>query len=363
MNELIEKIQTLQKDLQRTGEILNLSQNKQKLLELENQMSQPDFWKNQDQAKKISQDAADLKSELEEFESLKKNLADLLELSQDSKKFDEKTLTKEYEKISKKFEKYEFKTLLSSKYDKNNALLALHAGSGGTDAQDWAQILERMFLRFCEAKNWKVNILDRQSGGEAGIKSSILEIIGQYAYGYLQSEAGVHRLVRISPFDAEKMRHTSFALVEVLPELEEVGDIELKDEDLKIDTFKSSGHGGQSVNTTDSAVRIKHLPTSITVSCQNERSQLQNKETALKILKSKLKSYNEAEQEEEKKKLRGEFSKAAWGNQIRSYVLHPYKQVKDHRTDYETQDVEAVLDGDLDEFIQEYLKYKTKSGD
>jgi len=360
MQELTNKIKELQKQLQKTGELLNLEQKKQKLLELEDQMAQKDFWSNQEQAKKISQQSADLKDEINEIENLENEIGNLLELVKDAKKTDEKTLEKELEKLQKEFDKLEFKTMLAGEYDENSAILAIHAGAGGTDAQDWAQMLERMFLRYCEAKKWKVNILDRQTGNEAGIKSVIFEVIGKYAYGYLQSEAGVHRLVRISPFDAEKMRHTSFALVEVLPELEEVEEIELKDEDLEIDTFKSSGHGGQSVNTTDSAVRIKHKPTSITVSCQNERSQLQNKNTALKILASRLKQYNDAELEEEKKKLRGEFSEAAWGNQIRSYVLHPYKLVKDHRTEHETQDVEKVLDGELDEFMQEYLKYKIK---
>ncbi|MBU4482147.1 peptide chain release factor 2, partial [Patescibacteria group bacterium] len=318
-----------------------------KLLELEEQMSQPRFWDNQENAKKISQQSADLRQEIQEFEDLNNEINNLPENNIEDK----------LEIINKKIEKLEFKTMLSNKYDVNNAILSIHAGTGGTDAQDWAEMLERMILRFCEAKKYKVNILDRQVGNEAGIKSVIFEIIGKWAYGYLQSEAGVHRLVRISPFDAEKMRHTSFALIEVLPELETLEEVELKDDDLEIDTFKSSGHGGQSVNTTDSAVRIKHKPTGLTATCQNERSQLQNKQTALKILASKLQQYNLAEQEEEKKKLRGEFSEAVWGNQIRSYVLHPYKLVKDHRTNFETQDAEKVLNGELDEFMESYLKW------
>ncbi len=348
MKELEEKIKKLQTKLQETGEILNLEQKKQKLLELEDQMQEKDFWQDQDKAKLISQESANLRQEIQEFEDLNNEINNLPEKNAEDK----------LEEIIKKFEKLEFKTMLSEKYDINNAILAIHSGTGGTDAQDWAEILERMILRFCESKNYKVNILDRQVGNEAGIKSVIFEIIGQWAYGYLQSEAGVHRLVRISPFDAEKMRHTSFALIEVLPELETIEEVELKDDDLEIDTFKASGHGGQSVNTTDSAVRIKHKPTGLIATCQNERSQLQNKQTALKILASKLQQYNLAEQEEEKKKLRGEFSEAVWGNQIRSYVLHPYKLVKDHRTDFETQNVEKILNGGLDEFMESYLKWK-----
>ncbi|MCG2687064.1 peptide chain release factor 2 [Candidatus Parcubacteria bacterium] len=347
MQNLTPQIQELKNKLQANGEILNLEQKKQKLLELEEQMSQPRFWDNQENAKKISQQSADLRQEIQEFEDLNNEINNLPENNIEDK----------LEIINKKIEKLEFKTMLSNKYDVNNAILSIHAGTGGTDAQDWAEMLERMILRFCEAKKYKVNILDRQVGNEAGIKSVIFEIIGKWAYGYLQSEAGVHRLVRISPFDAEKMRHTSFALIEVLPELETLEEVELKDDDLEIDTFKSSGHGGQSVNTTDSAVRIKHKPTGLTATCQNERSQLQNKQTALKILASKLQQYNLAEQEEEKKKLRGEFSEAVWGNQIRSYVLHPYKLVKDHRTNFETQDAEKVLNGELDEFMESYLKW------
>ncbi len=362
MQELVNKIQELQNKLQKTGEVLNLEQKKQKLLELEDKMQNPKFWDNQENAKNISQQTSDLKDEINEFENIENEIINLLEITKESIKSKDESLEKDIknklENLQKEFKKLEFKIMFSEKYDSSNAIFAIHSGTGGTDAQDWAEMLERMFLHFCENKNYKINILDRQTGNEAGIKSVIFEVVGKWAYGYLQSEAGVHRLVRISPFDAEKMRHTSFALIEVLPELEKINEAELKDDDLEIDTFKSSGHGGQSVNTTDSAVRIKHKPTGLITTCQNERSQLQNKQTALKILASKLQQYNLAEQEEERKKLRGEFSEAVWGNQIRSYVLHPYKMVKDHRTNFETQDVEKVLDGGLDEFVESYLKWK-----
>ncbi len=367
MQELIEKIQKLEIKLRQTGEILNLDQKRQKALELEDQMAEKKFWNNQEQAAKISQEAVDLRNEVREFEKIEQDLSDLLELSQESIKDKDRSLENDinqrFKKIQKEFNNLEFKAMFSEKYDQNNAIVAVHAGTGGVDAQNWAKMLERMLTRYCENKKFKVNVLDRQINHEDGIKSVIFEAIGKFAYGYLKSEAGVHRLVRISPFDAEKMRHTSFALVEVLPEFEELSDSELalKDEDLEIDTFKSSGPGGQGVNTTDSAVRIKHKPTGITVTCQNERSQLQNKNTALKILKSKLNQYNQAEQEEERKKLRGEYSEATWGSQVCSYVLHPYKLVKDHRTGYETQDVEKILDGNLDEIVERYLKWKLKN--
>ncbi len=245
--------------------------------------------------------------------------------------------------------------LLKNEYDKNNAILSLHAGAGGADAQDWTEMLLRMYQRFAEKKKWKVFLIDESRGGEAGIKSATLEIIGPYAYGFLKAEAGVHRLVRISPFDAEKMRHTSFALVNVLPEIPNPK-IEIKEKDLKIETFRASGKGGQNVQKIESAVRITHLPTKITVSCQAERSQYQNKERAIKILASKLYQFQQAKKEEEKEKIRGRVLPASWGYQTRSYILHPYKMVKDHRTGCETSDIQKVLDGDLDSFIQTYLE-------
>lgn len=271
----------------------------------------------------------------------------------------EKDINKKISKLQNQFNKLDFAVLFSSNYDKGNVVLSIHAGTGGVDAQDWSEILLRMYLRFCEQHKFSAKIVDRVDGSEAGIKSVMLEIEGRYAYGWLKSEGGVHRLVRISPFDAEKMRHTSFALVEVLPELEDV-EIELKDDDLKIEVMRSSGHGGQSVNTTDSAVRITHLPTKISVKCQNERSQLQNRKTAMKILKSKLLKHYEGQEEKKIKKIKGDHQQAEWGNQARSYVMQPYKLVKDHRTKYETQDIDKILDGELDDFIENYLRKNIK---
>jgi len=254
----------------------------------------------------------------------------------------------------------ELKAILSGPYDQNNGLLSLHAGAGGTEAQDWAEMLLRMFERFSERRGFKYQILEISPGGEAGIKSATIKISGPYAFGYLKSEAGVHRLVRLSPFDADKARHTSFVLVEVIPEIEQTSNIEIDEKDLKIDVYRSRGHGGQGVNTTDSAVRITHNPTGIVVACQNERSQLQNKMTALKILQSRLLALKLKKQKEASDKLRGEHISAGWGNQIRSYVLHPYKQVKDHRTGFTSTNPEEVLNGNLDGFIESFLKNKGK---
>jgi peptide chain release factor 2 len=268
----------------------------------------------------------------------------------------EEEIQRELKKLSSRFEQLESQQLFTGDYDSRNAMVALHAGAGGTESQDWANMLLRMYLRWAERHNYGADVLDVSPGEEAGIKSAILEIKGDYVYGYLKGEHGVHRLVRLSPFDADHARHTSFVLVEVLPEAEGMVDIKIAPEDLRIDTFRSSGPGGQHMQKTSSAVRITHLPTGLVATCQGQRSQHQNKEAALKILYSRLLELNRNKKEEERAKLKGERIEAGWGNQIRSYVLHPYKMVKDHRTDYEVHNAEAVLDGELDGLITSYLR-------
>jgi peptide chain release factor 2 len=353
----VEKLTNLLQKIQQTKQLLKVDELKLKMEQLSAEMNRPDFWSNQENAKTISQDYQDIKKEVEKWEGLEKKVQDLLELSE----HEDKTLETEIEiqttEVEKQYADYEFYLLLDGPYDQSNAIVAIHAGSGGTEAQDWSEMLLRMLLRFCEKQGWSARIIDESKGAEAGYKSVMFEVKGRYAFGYLKSEHGVHRLVRISPFDAEKMRHTSFALIEVLPELDKEINIELDPKDIRIDTFMSGGKGGQSVNTTYSAVRIVHIPTGISVSCQNERSQQQNKETALKVLKAKLYRLEEEKKAKERQDLRGEYKSAEWGNQIRSYVLHPYHLVKDHRTDYESTDPESVLEGSVLPLSEAYLKW------
>ena len=324
-------------------------------------MSRPDFWGDQVRAKSQTQRADALRRELAAWSDLTNDLGHIRELTEVALASEDHSLAPslevEYAAVSKRFEVLEFTTLFQGRYDERSAIVAIHAGAGGTEAQDWSAMLLRMYVRFAEARGFATRIIDEHRGEVAGIKSVTVAVGGRYAYGYLKSEQGVHRLVRISPFDAEKMRHTSFALVEVLPELETVEEMAIDPKDLRIDTFMSGGHGGQSVNTTYSAVRVVHLPTGITVACQNERSQLQNKETALKILQAKLHQLALQEQQAEKQALRGAYQSAEWGNQARSYVLQPYRLVKDHRTKLESPDTEAVLDGKLESFMEAYLRW------
>jgi peptide chain release factor 2 len=324
-------------------------------------MQSEGFWNNQEKATDVSKRLSEINNEIDEWKKIKKETLGLIDLLDEmSESLDpemEKEIRDQLENLQKQFESLEFYLLLGGKHDKKNAIVAVHAGSGGTEAQDWAEMLQRMLFRYAEKKGWKVTLLDESHGAEAGIKACVFRIEGRYVYGHLQSEHGTHRLVRISPFDAEQMRHTSFALIEVIPEMEESDMSEIDPKDLRIDTFMAGGKGGQSVNTTYSAVRIVHLPTGITVQCQNERSQIQNKATAMKILYSKLTKLKEEQDEKERLELRGEYKSAEWGNQIRSYVLHPYKMVKDIRTRHETKDPDDVLNGNLDPFIEAYLRW------
>ena len=297
-----------------------------------------------------------LRDEIESYEALKNRTEDTLELIEIADASMEDELVGEIEEIESAVDRLELKTLLSGKYDRGNALLAIHAGAGGTDSQDWAEMLERMYLRWAEGHGYQTEILDRTAGEEAGIKSVTIGVSGPLAYGYLRPEKGVHRLVRLSPFDAAHRRHTSFALVEVLPELHDLNEVKIPADDIKIDVYKSSGAGGQNVQKNATAVRLTHIPTGMVVTCQNERSLVQNKENAMRVLKARLLEMKQQEQDEQISKLRGEYTKAEWGSQIRSYVLHPYQLVKDHRTDYEIGNTQAVLDGKLDPFIEAYLR-------
>ena len=296
---------------------------------------------------------------VQQWRELEKRVADIAELLSLATEEDTSLGTEiqaETEKLTSHLDELEFQLAFSSEYDIRNALLAIHAGAGGTESQDWAQMLLRMYLRWAERRGYKAEILDISPGEEAGIKSVVVRVSGDYANGYLKSEHGVHRLVRLSPFDADHARHTSFVLVEVMPEAEADVDVKIEPEDLKVDVFRSSGPGGQHMQKTSSAVRLTHLSTGLVVSCQSERSQHQNKEIALKILQARLLKLELAKRDEERARLKGKRIAAGWGNQIRSYVLHPYKMVKDHRTDYQTSDTEAVLDGELDSFITAYLR-------
>ena len=326
---------------------------------LEKRSLEPDFWNNAQQAQQDMRRLAELRDTVESWQGFQMRAQSLLELVQMAQEEGdaslEAALEEEAESLESELRKLEFDVVFSSEYDNRTAILALHAGAGGTESQDWAQMLLRMYLRWAERKGYKGRILDSSPGEEAGIKSALVEIQGRLAYGYLKTEHGVHRLVRISPFDASRSRHTSFALVEVLPEAEGDIEVEINADDLRIDTFGAGGHGGQNVQKNATAVRITHLPTNIVVTCQNERSLTQNRETAMKVLRARLMEVEVKKRAEEQAKLKGERVSAEWGSQIRSYVLHPYKLVKDHRSGYESTDPNAVLDGDIDALLEAYL--------
>lgn len=343
----------------------DLAPKKEKISQLEEESMDPDFWTDSDKAQKTMREIRALKSTIEKFAAIEDDFANLeiaWELSsEDGGKEYEAEVKSLLKSLHSRVDNMEVETMLSGPYDSYNAILTIHPGAGGTESQDFAEMLYRMYLRWAEQNDYKTTVLDYLAGEEAGIKSVTLGIEGDFAFGYLAAEKGVHRMVRISPFDASGRRHTSFAAVEIMPEVsEDDTSIEVDQKDLRIETFRSGGAGGQHVNTTDSAVRIIHIPTNTVVQCQNERSQIKNRSTAMKLLKSKLLELRIKEKEEELAKIQGQQQEIGWGSQIRSYVFHPYSMVKDHRTNYEKGNVQAVMDGDINDFITEYLKKKAR---
>jgi peptide chain release factor 2 len=334
---------------------------------LEKQSARSDFWSDQTKARKVMQQLAEKRRTVDEWRGLNDKVAEINELvslliEEGDSSLDEEVMA-EVEQIAARLDELELEMAFTSEYDVRNAILAIHAGAGGTESQDWAEMLMRMYLRWAERRGYDAEVLDSSLGDEAGIKSAIISVNGKYACGYLKSEHGVHRLVRLSPFDADHARHTSFVLVEVMPEAEGDTDVNIEPDDLRIDVYRSSGPGGQHMQKTSSAVRVTHLPSGLVVTCQSERSQHQNKETALKILRARLLELELAKKSEQMARLKGKRIDAGWGSQIRSYVLHPYRMVKDHRTGYETNNTDAVLDGELDGFIMAYLRSLAGKGE
>ena len=339
--------------------IFDLVTKEAKLAELQKKSEDPDLWNDSVKAQSLMKAMSELRDETEPVRQLYQRAKDALELAGLDDDSLRSELEPEVEAIEAESARREVRALLSGRFDQGNALLTINAGAGGTDSQDWAAILERMYLRWAERKGYTAEILDRAEGEEAGIKSVTIAVDGRYAYGYMRPEKGVHRLVRLSPFDAAHRRHTSFAQVEVLPEVTDSDvDLEINSDDLRIDIFRSSSAGGQNVQKNATAVRITHLPSGLVVSCQNERSQLQNRENAMRVLRARLLELRRQEQEKQMSQLRGEYVKTEWGSQIRSYVLHPYQMVKDHRTEFEVGNTQAVLDGDLDALIEAFLRHQ-----
>ena len=361
MNEIKDNIASLEKRIGLLEEKLDLQDKEKEIRELEAKSLKSDFWSDVFGAKKIMQEISDLQKEVNDFQNLKEStssIKELVSLTADSleKDKDKKDIEVELLNIEKSLDKLEYSLFLSGPYDSKSVILSIHAGQGGVEAMDWAAILLRMYLRYAEKSGWSTQLIDETKGEEAGIKSAIVEISGRNAYGLLKKEGGTHRLVRQSPFNADSLRQTSFALVEILPVLDAEKEVEIKSDDIELETFRSSAPGGQNVQKVSSAVRIRHKPSGIVVSCQSERSQAQNRENAMKILIGKLTRIKEQEQEALEKKLKTTTKAASWGTQIRSYVLHPYKMVKDLRTNVESSNPEKVLDGDLNEFIEAEIK-------
>ncbi len=359
------KLEKLENKFENIKEILKPEELQKEIHHLDTQMGKPDFWEDPKKAQTIASRRNFLAQKLEKIQDLEKRLNDAKEFIELlDMEFDEeaqKELELEINQLEKDIEQLELSSLLSGEYDDKDAIVTLQAGSGGVEACDWTEMLLRMYLRWAEKNGYQVEMVDYQPDDVAGIKSATFIVKGPYAYGYLKGEQGVHRLVRISPFDANKRRHTSFSAVSVIPDIGDEVKVEIKEEDLRIDTFRASGAGGQHVNTTDSAVRIVHIPTGITVTCQSERSQIQNRAKAMQMLKAKLYQYELEKQKEKQKELEGEKKDITWGSQIRSYVFHPYQMVKDLRTGFETGNIQAVMDGELNEFINSYLKWSAKS--
>jgi peptide chain release factor 2 len=349
-------IEDLKENVENTIKDLNLDEKKKELEELKEKSLNQDFWKDADVAKKTLTKVDALKKEIESADKLLKDCNDFLELFELADENEKASLVQDFEKLQQEFEKFTKYKFLSGKYDKTGAILSIHAGQGGTEAQDWAEMLLRMYTRYCERQGWKCEILHSVPGTEAGISSVSIEIDGPYAYGYLKRETGTHRLVRLSPFNAQNLRQTSFAGVEVIPLIEEDAEIEVNEKDIEFKAVRSGGPGGQSVNKTSSAVIITHKPTGITIQCSEGRDQLQNKKKAMQILKSKLWTLEEEKREKNLQNLKGEHKIAGWGNQIRNYILHPYKLVKDLRTNMEYSNPEEVLDGNLDIFLEALLR-------
>ena len=344
--------------------LFDLNSQKQELQQLEEQTKSNEFWNNQENSSKVLQKIKVLKDKVNSFEVQQKLLEDIHTMIELIEEMNEESMIDELKtdvkKFSKGIDKLEVQSLLSGKHDANNAIVTIHPGAGGTESQDWAEMLYRMYSMWCDKNGFKLEELDYLEGDVAGLKSVTFSVTGNLAYGYLKSESGVHRLVRISPFDAGGRRHTSFASVEVIPEIDETIDVEIDPKDLKVDTYRSSGAGGQHINKTESAIRITHIPTNIVVSCQTQRSQIQNRETAMKMLISKLEELKERENKATISELKGVQREIAWGSQIRSYVFCPYTMVKDHRTNFETGNVDAVMNGELNDFMDAYLKMNLK---